>query len=338
MFAPMCDETSMTNSAVANPSPSSVLPGGGNVGYERIADSQMSNEGSPSPTIIVGVDGAESTLKAVEWAAHFAEKTSSRLVLLHVVSRALWSFLKAATADPEVAGAALTDDAQPLLDAAAEVAQLAAPGVVVERRIVEGRPVDTYLKESADARLLVIDAAEGAGSPILHGHITGIISGATCPVLAWRSSSDRANDVEPTIVVGVDESASAAKALEVAFATADVLRLPLTVAHMWETDAAVGLGYAAGPTNWDLVRVLRAEQESKIADFLEPLVKKYRRVDVRITLVENSPAKGLVDLSESAALVVVGSNGRGRIANAVLGSVTQNVVHHSHAPVLVVPG
>jgi nucleotide-binding universal stress UspA family protein len=49
-----------------------------------------------------------------------------------------------------------------------------------------------------------------------------------------------------------------------------------------------------------------------------------------------SPAKGLTELSREAQLVVVGSHGRGRIADAVLGSVSQNLIHHAECPVLVV--
>ena len=48
------------------------------------------------------------------------------------------------------------------------------------------------------------------------------------------------------------------------------------------------------------------------------------------------PAKGLSDLSREAQLVVVGSHGRGRLADSVLGSVSQNLIHHADCPVLVV--
>jgi len=34
--------------------------------------------------------------------------------------------------------------------------------------------------------------------------------------------------------------------------------------------------------------------------------------------------------------VVVGSHGRGRIAESILGSVSQNLIHHAECPVLVV--
>jgi nucleotide-binding universal stress UspA family protein len=49
-----------------------------------------------------------------------------------------------------------------------------------------------------------------------------------------------------------------------------------------------------------------------------------------------SPAKGLTDLSREAQLVVVGSHGRGKLADAIFGSVSQNLIHHAECAVLVV--
>jgi len=46
----------------------------------------------------------------------------------------------------------------------------------------------------------------------------------------------------------------------------------------------------------------------------------------------------VVSLAEEigAGLVVLGSRGRGGIRRALMGSVSDSVVHHSHCPVLVV--
>ena len=49
-----------------------------------------------------------------------------------------------------------------------------------------------------------------------------------------------------------------------------------------------------------------------------------------------SPAKGLTDQSREAQLVVVGSHGRGNLADSILGSVSQTVIHHAECPVLIV--
>jgi nucleotide-binding universal stress UspA family protein len=53
-------------------------------------------------------------------------------------------------------------------------------------------------------------------------------------------------------------------------------------------------------------------------------------------VVCDQPALRLVKQAEKAQLVVVGSHGRGRLAESILGSVAQTVIHHAECPVLVV--
>ena len=58
---------------------------------------------------------------------------------------------------------------------------------------------------------------------------------------------------------------------------------------------------------------------------------------VTITAVHGFPAKSLMDASEGADLLVVGTRGGGGFGTLILGSVSSQVVHHAKSPVVVVP-
>ncbi len=70
----------------------------------------------------------------------------------------------------------------------------------------------------------------------------------------------------------------------------------------------------------------------KLVDDLEP---REPAVDVRISISKGSPAKVLIDMSQGADLMVVGSRGHGGFAGMLLGSVSQHVVAHAACPVVV---
>lgn len=59
--------------------------------------------------------------------------------------------------------------------------------------------------------------------------------------------------------------------------------------------------------------------------------------DLRPILTRSSPGPALVELGASYRLIVVGTRGRGALADGLLGSVSSHVVAHATVPVVVVP-
>jgi nucleotide-binding universal stress UspA family protein len=79
-----------------------------------------------------------------------------------------------------------------------------------------------------------------------------------------------------------------------------------------------------------------ASGERLLERALAPWVEKYPDVEVTREAIPVAPARALADASEHAAMVVVGTRGRGGFAGLLLGSVRRSVLHHARCPVLVV--
>jgi nucleotide-binding universal stress UspA family protein len=136
------------------------------------------------------------------------------------------------------------------------------------------------------------------------------------------------------IVVGVDGSEGARKALRWAVEEADAHDATVEAVHVWQLPMITpGLGapmVALDPS--DFQRGAAEQLDEALHDALgETISDRVERV-----VVEGYPASVLLDRSEKADLLVVGSRGRGGFAGLLLGSVSQQCVHHAKCPVVVI--
>ena len=85
---------------------------------------------------------------------------------------------------------------------------------------------------------------------------------------------------------------------------------------------------------------VRAEGQRRAEQLLREAVERVRgdhpTVNVETAVIKGPPARVLVDMSADADLLVVGSRGRGGFSELLLGSVSQQCVHHARCPVTVV--
>ncbi|MFA9429987.1 universal stress protein [Egicoccus sp. AB-alg2] len=137
-----------------------------------------------------------------------------------------------------------------------------------------------------------------------------------------------------TIVVGIDASEDAQRALQWAFAEAELRGAELELVHAF---ARPEVAFMPGMLVTDLPT--DAELEAAAKQVVEDAVAKIvPKPDVAtVTTVQAGGAAGvLCGRAADAELVVVGARGLGGFRGLLLGSVSQQVVTHSPCPVVVV--
>lgn len=140
-----------------------------------------------------------------------------------------------------------------------------------------------------------------------------------------------------TIVVGVDGSAGSQAALAFAVAEARLRTCRLRVISAWSlTYVAAPIGMMA-PIDDALLPELQDNARAVVDAAVAEAIGDVADIEIEKTIGEGSPAKVLVDAAQGADLLVVGSRGHGGFAGLLLGSVSQQIVHHAPCPVVIVP-
>jgi nucleotide-binding universal stress UspA family protein len=139
------------------------------------------------------------------------------------------------------------------------------------------------------------------------------------------------------IVVGIDGSHNASCALEWAMAEAAIRKTQLTVLTVLPEPASHWTGRPvpfAGAT--ERIAEIRKSAEAAV-EATGAQLGSDKPESVTVTAVAGFPAEILIHASRDSDLLVVGTRGGGGFASLVLGSVSNQVVHHASCPVVVVP-
>ena len=134
------------------------------------------------------------------------------------------------------------------------------------------------------------------------------------------------------VVVGFDGSDQASAALGVAFEEAAARRVGLRVLRAWQPPVP---RWSVTELGVDLEELAVAERTA-VTEALKPWRDRYPQVAVTVDVVAGGAARELVSVSRTCQLVVVGSRGRGGFRGLLLGSVSQQLLHHAECPVIVV--
>jgi nucleotide-binding universal stress UspA family protein len=141
-----------------------------------------------------------------------------------------------------------------------------------------------------------------------------------------------ADPASAPVLVGIDGSPESELATAIAFDEAARRKVGLTALHAWSDESWVDEIVTRAGRSWP---ELRAVEDEALAERLAGWAERYPDVPVRRLIVRDEPARQLVDQSESAQLVVLGSHGRGGFTGMLLGSISAAVVLMARVPVIV---
>lgn len=138
----------------------------------------------------------------------------------------------------------------------------------------------------------------------------------------------------PGILVGIDGSHHSERALEWAMREAALRHAPLTVLTVHQAPA----GWLSHGSEDDaaLLERTKAEAQEQVDKVLAGLGGPHPE-PVTVRAVNGVPAEALLSAAADADVVVVGARGSGGFARLRMGSVSDQVAHHAHCPVVIVP-
>lgn len=275
-------------------------------------------------TVVVGVEGTDSSHEALTWAAHAAAARSATLEIIYAVG-VPYSSLELLYDD------AVTQGAERLLQEESVRARAAEPDVVVRTTLSRSIPAKALTEASHGSLLLVVGSRPlGMVERLFAGSLSyQVVAGSQCPVLVVpEGSTGKGNGV----VVGADGSPDSVAAVRVAAQEADRLGQPLTVVHAWQSPVTyLSVDVVSG--SYD--EMVQEGERVVLAEAIAGIGEQYPDLVIHRLLIHKQPAQALIDTAKGASMLVVGSRGLHGVARMLLGSVSHTVLLHAPCPVLV---
>ena len=283
------------------------------------------------PGIVVGVDGSCAAQVAVDWAARDAAMRDLSLTVVHIAT-GLETWPKVPL--PAGFGEWQRNRGHQIIEEAVHIADEAAKGtgqhLPIKTEMYYSAIIPTLIDMSRDAAMVVVGrGGQGAFGALLGSVSSGVIRHAHCPVAVIRDEDpSMPYPAQAPVLVGVDGSQAAEWATEIAFDEASRRGVDLVALRAWSDAGAAdypGLDWSS----------MKSSEDAFLAERLTGWQDRYPNVRTHRLVVCDRPARQLIEHSEDAQLVVVGSHGRGGFAGMVLGSVSAAVVQSARMPVIV---
>ena len=283
--------------------------------------------------VVVGVDGSEPSLRAVDWAA---DEAVLHGLPLRLVYASLWERYEGTSLADDVGKPSEQVLAEDIVETAARRARRRRPDLKVSTDVLPEEPEYALVRESRSATLLVTGSRGRSGlAEALLGSVSLTVAGhSQCPMIVIRGNHDNQarTATHGRVVVGVGDKPAGSAAVRFAFEEARRRGVPLDAVRAWRwpahesTDHPLLTGEPARLHERQAVETLDSALQDAPAD-----VTSHRRT------VEGHTRTVLVDASRDADLLIIGARRRPGHYVLQLGRVTHGVLHHSACPVVIVP-
>lgn len=285
--------------------------------------------------VVVGTDGSDGALKAVDWAAAEAAKRGTSL---HVVHASRWARYDGLT--PNFSGVELPERsvvAENVAASAVERAHVLQPELTVSADVRADDPVVTLVEASRHAGAVVVGSRGlGGVAGLMLGSVSAQVAGrAESPVVVVRHRA-AVRATQRWVVLALGREGTSTAAVAYAFAEAELHGWGVEAVHAWMRPHSETATHHTG--QFDEARLARQRRAERwLEDALAPAVAAHPHVSVRTVPVESRPQPVLVEAARSAELLVVGARRRHGAVGMQLGPVNHAVLHRAACPVVVVP-
>lgn len=285
--------------------------------------------------VVVGVDGSEGSLRALDWAA--AEAARRRLPL-RVLHASLWEHYEGV--HPERDAERPTEEvlAERLVDEARERARRLGPSLDVMAAVEPEDPVAALVRQSHEAAMVVLGSrGRGRIAGMLLGSVSlALANRSHCPVVVVPARAAATPLYPGRVVVGISDADRPTPAALFALAHAAARHGELVAVRAWRCPAHEAMSHpllAGSPA---------AAYHRQAEEHLETVLAGLDPTDSSGVVVQRSVARGpthqkLLEAAEGAELLVVGASRSGGRHGQHLGPVNHAMLHYAPCPVAVVP-
>ncbi|MEW1905811.1 universal stress protein [Streptomyces sp. NPDC086147] len=284
--------------------------------------------------LVVGVDGSDPSLTALDWAVDEAVRHG---LPLRVVHASLWEWYEGVAVAWSTKRPAEELLAEDVVAVAAERARRRAPEVEVTTEVLAEDAATVLLREGTTAAAVVVGCrGRGAFADLLLGSV-GLVVAARSPgpVVVVRGDRQAREARHGRVLLGLGEHDVDSPAVRFAFREAAVRDAELDIVHTWRRPVHEPGGHpllTGDPGGYGERQAAELIQKA-----LEPVVREHPGVRLRRSVVEGPAHKVLTRRSAAADLLVVGARRREALVGLELGRVAHRALHHASCPVAVVP-